>query len=133
MSARRFDRAMMRDLIPSPRVWRLSRPIAFALVATALGQCAIDARSQEAAPPPDERSVTWYADNPAARNAVLAWCREHPRQAMDVPDCAAAWDSQMVEVLREGEAFLGARPRAIVPPTPPAQQPRRRRPQRYRT
>jgi hypothetical protein len=72
------------------------RPLILALLA------ALPAAAQTPAPP-----VSWWADNPVARNRILDICREHPGPAERDDRCKAAAEGSAVAAAREARATRG--------------------------
>jgi hypothetical protein len=56
-----------------------------------------------AAPPQQERTASWYADNPSILEKVTKLCRDDPGQAVHNPDCINASQAQVLISLREAE------------------------------
>ena len=54
------------------------------------------------------RTTTWFADHPEARRQVLALCNENPGEAKHQPNCANAFQGDIVAATREAKAHVGS-------------------------
>lgn len=68
----------------------------------------------------EEGDIPWYAANPAARHAKLAWCRQDAMR-QDTRECRNANAAGAVEMITPGDPW--ARLRAYEPLPRPAPQP----------
>ena len=48
-----------------------------------------------------QRDAEWYVQNPGARRAVVLACNRQPYEARSNPDCAAAWQANIIATKRE--------------------------------
>jgi hypothetical protein len=63
-------------------------------------------------PPREQRTVSWYAANPWALEAVTRACRDDPGRLRGTPDCVNADQARIVVAEREARARAGMRPNA---------------------
>lgn len=63
-------------------------------------------------PPREQRTVSWYAANPWALEAVTRACRDDPGRLRGTPDCVNADQARIVVAEREARARAGMRPEA---------------------
>ena len=67
-----------------------------------------------------QRTATWYADNPEELVRVRRWCLDNPGPAFRSDDCAAAQRGGLIVAERETAAWLGAQDAPAWPPAHPA-------------
>lgn len=65
-------------------------------------------------PPQERRTVSWYAANPWALEAVTRACRDDPGRLRGTPDCVNADQARIVVAEREARARAGVGPTAPV-------------------
>jgi hypothetical protein len=82
--------------------------LAFLVLSAALGVA-------QPLPPQERRTVSWYAANPWALEAVTRACRDDPGRLRGTSDCVNADQARIVVAEREARARSG-----IQPETPPA-------------
>lgn len=77
------------------------------LLATAAGpaQAQASAAPERAATPP--RTVSWYADNPAARASVQLACLDDPGRLGNSPDCINAHQANVEVALKQARSRTG--------------------------
>jgi hypothetical protein len=63
-----------------------------------------------------QRTATWYADNPGELVRMRRWCLDNPGPAFRSDDCAAAQRGGLLVAEREAEAWLRAQPMPVWPP-----------------
>ncbi|MBU8541788.1 EexN family lipoprotein [Falsiroseomonas tokyonensis] len=63
-------------------------------------------------PPQERRTVSWYAANPWALDAVTRACRDDPGRLRGTSDCINADQARIVVAEREARARAGMRPEA---------------------
>jgi hypothetical protein len=59
--------------------------------------------SSKAAPPPQDRTASWYADHPSILAKVTELCRDDPGHAVRNPDCMNASQAQVLIALRNAD------------------------------
>ncbi len=79
--------------------------LAFLVLSAALGVT-------QTLPPREQRTVSWYAANPWALDAVTRACRDDPGRLRGSPDCVNADQARIVVAEREARARAGMRPEA---------------------
>ncbi|MGG5810547.1 EexN family lipoprotein [Falsiroseomonas sp. CW058] len=75
-------------------------------------------------PPQERRTVSWYAANPWALEAVTRACRDDPGRLRGTPDCVNADQARIVVAEREARARAGMRPEPPAGATPDAERAR---------
>jgi hypothetical protein len=74
-------------------------------------------------PPQERRTVSWYAANPWALEAITRACRDDPGRLRGTSDCVNADQARIVVAEREARARAGMRPETP-PATPDAERAR---------
>ena len=75
-------------------------------------------------PPTQQRTASWYADNPAALDYVTRLCRDDPGHLRSTPDCINAAQARIIVAQRDAErtaqSRIGPGPRMPGDLTPPS-------------